>query len=285
MPRSVTSAGFGKVIISGEHAVIAGYPALAMAIDRTTSVTFTACNTASILPHGDDNLISALREVVPTHNVSVTISSNIPIGCGLGSSAALSVALIRTAAAWRNEDLSAELLFSRAKNLETRFHNTPSGLDNATSAMGGFITFRNTSPPQITSCNPPPWGVVIINSHIQASTSEMIAAAAQHPDRDTLFRAIGELTEEVHKHLADIEHIGPLLTQNHALLQKLGVSNETLDDYVHRALSAGAVGAKLSGSGGGGVVIALSSNAENLASTLRAQKLDAFACTGTGGLS
>ena len=108
---------------------------------------------------------------------------------------------------------------------------------------------------------------------------------AQHPDRDTIFRAIGNLTEEVHKHLDDIDHVGPLLTQNHALLQRLGVSNETLDDYVHRALSAGAVGAKLSGSGGGGVVIALSPNAEHLAGKLRAQKLDAFACNSTGGLS
>ncbi|TVQ92493.1 MAG: mevalonate kinase [Deltaproteobacteria bacterium] len=251
--RASTGRGHGKLILAGEHAVVYGYPALATAIDRGVRVQLdpgpTTCPPA---------LERVIASVLPEGGFTVSVTSTLPAGRGLGSSAALAVALVRAAAAARLEALSPHEEWQRVFSIEEHFHGTPSGIDQAVSARGGLIRYRRGPPPQITPLPSPDLRFVVLDSGTSGETSVMVrSVAAQHPSNEPTLRAIGELVPRAEAALTDPAKLGPLLTHNHHLLRRLGVSTPALDELVQLALDAGAYGAKLSGAGGGGVVLAL----------------------------
>src|SRR5690606_15792122 len=145
-------------------------------------------------------------------------------------------------------------VYERALAVERRFHGTPSGVDVAVSVVGGVLRFQRS---ERTPLPAPTWQTVILDTGEKGDTASLVArVTAQRPGIDPLLRRIGALVEEAQACLDDADTLGPLLDENHALLRQLGVSTPGLDDLTEFAREHGALGAKLSGAGGGGVALA-----------------------------
>jgi mevalonate kinase len=271
--------GHGKLILCGEHAVVYGHPALAMAVDRGTTVRLTP-RPGTLEARGDivdDRLIPALRTVLPADGWQVDIATDLPVGRGMGSSAALAVALIRAESASRGHTPSVDEVFERAFAVERVFHGNPSGLDHAVSARGGLLRYRRGPPPSFEPLPLPSWRLVVLDSGVAGDTKQLVAGvASRRPTVDADLDRIGELVLEATAALDDPQALGPLLTENHGLLRRIGVSTPQLDDLVALALKAGAVGAKLAGAGGGGVVLALVEDPEPVLRAAAAAGVPAF---------
>jgi mevalonate kinase len=285
----------GKLILTGEHAVVDGHPAIAVALPLLTTVRLrehTGASTLHATLH-DDRLWPALLTVLPAEGLDVQITSDLPVGCGLGSSAALAVATLRALNA-RELTEAAEAgpprapanfseLHRRAFAIERAFHGNPSGIDHAVSLLGGAVRYRRAAPlpgalpgalpgtlpgalsgtPEITPLNlRHPLTLIVVNTGKPAfTTAEMVAKVRARGSAAEL-RAIGGIVEQVSACLAvgaavnaavQSERLGPLLDENHRLLQRIGVSTPALDDVCALLRKAGANGAKLAGAGGGGV--------------------------------
>jgi hydroxymethylglutaryl-CoA reductase len=182
---------------------------------------------------------------------------------GLGSSAALSVALIRALANYHGTPLSDDETSAHAYTLECLFHGQPSGIDNTTAAHAKLIRFvRGESTQTLSPPSPLRLAVVLGKQPRQtrAAVEKLRFARAQRPHLlDAQFAQIGALVERAAHALCqgDWRTLGQSMTENHALLATLGVSTPELDDLVRRALDYGACGAKLTGGGGGGAVVCL----------------------------
>jgi len=239
----------GKLILCGEHAVVYGYPAIAFAVGLGVTVRARPAP-ESVIPGADHRLQDALRLLPGGWHVD--IESTLPTGCGMGSSAALSVAMVRAILG----ESSAEETFERAMPLEQIFHGNPSGLDVAVSARGGSLRYVKGRPFQ--SLPPVAGKVVVFDTGHPGPTKELVAhVGSQRPGCEPTLQAIADIVDRAETVLNNPAELGPLLTQNHELLASLGVSTPQLDAIVRSAVDAGAFGAKLSGAGGGGVVMAL----------------------------
>ncbi|MES2639243.1 MAG: mevalonate kinase [Myxococcota bacterium] len=247
----------GKLILSGEHAVVYGYRAVAAAVSLRTTVTLTARTGPSALEHSairDDRVWPALATLLPTDGVGVSIESDLPVGCGMGSSAALAVATIRALAAREGRDADFEECFEKGFLPERVLHGTPSGVDHAVSALNRVVLYKREGPEIVAIDVPTPLHLVVVDTGTPGDTAAMVAgvrARAPHAD----LRRIGALAEMVSARLQRGEDPGPLFTENHQLLRRIGVSTPALDRACAVLLEAGASGAKLAGAGGGGVAI------------------------------
>ena len=265
--------GAGKAILFGEHAVVYGHPAIALAVDRGTTVRLwdrpgpTAADEASI---SDARLQEALHTVLPADGIGVGIDSDLPTGRGMGSSAALAVALVRARATRQGRTLDFATCHAEGFAVERVFHGTPSGVDHAVSALGGGVRYRKgPDGPAIEPLRLPPLQLVVLDSGSSGNTAELVAGVRRRrPGVDE-----GRLLAEPFEGGGDL---GPLLDENHTLLQQIGVSTPRLDALVELARGAGALGAKLSGAGGGGVVIALVDDASPVLSAARTAGIAAF---------
>lgn len=136
---TASGTGRGKLLLCGEHAVVYGHPAIAFAVDRRTTVTLTERPgpTEICSVHADERLLAALAGVVEPEGLRVEVSTDLPVGRGMGSSAALAVALVRARAALAGEAPDPDEVYERAMPIERAFHGNPSGVDVAVSARGG----------------------------------------------------------------------------------------------------------------------------------------------------
>ena len=270
----------GKLILCGEHAVVFGHVALAVAVDRGTEVivrrrpgpsgvddSVEEGTAGAPMPGPEDpRLAEAVRTLLPKRGLGVSIRSRLPIGRGMGSSAALAVALVRALASLEGRKADFRECHERGFAVERVFHGTPSGLDHAVSALGGGVRYRRVGDrPIVEPFDVPQLGMVVLDSGGPGDTGAMVAGvSARRPGIDGLLEEIGALAAEAERRLhearddsAAARALGPILTENHRLLRAIGVSNDRLDELVSLALQAGAHGAKLAGAGGGGVVLAL----------------------------
>lgn len=277
--------GRGKLILCGEHAVVYGHPAVAMAVDRgTTAVLVERSGPTRVEggPIADPRLPQALRAVLPAEGLGVRFETDLPIGRGMGSSAALAVALVRAEAARTGEDLDPGALWDRAMGVERVFHGNPSGLDHAVSASGGIARFRRPAAgerPVLEPLPAPAWTLVVLDSGVAGDTGRMVAGvASRRPAIDGALARIGGLADQVVGILDDVAAVGELMNENHALLCQIGVSTPALDALVAVALRSGARGAKLAGAGGGGVVIAIAEDWESVIAGVLAAGVAAFPC-------
>ncbi len=252
-----------KLILSGEHAVVYGHPAIAIAVDRQVRVRLerrpgpTALATA---PFQDARVLPALCRVLPATGLAVHIASDVPVGRGMGSSAALAVATVRALASLEGTPLDFATVHAQGFAIERAFHGTPSGVDHAVSALGGAILYRKgPDGPALRPLACPGLRLVVLDSGSAGDTGALVAGVAgRRPAIDPVLDAIGALTLEICAALdGPPAALGALLTENHRLLARIGVSTPELDALVALALGAGAHGAKLAGAGGGGVVLAL----------------------------
>lgn len=267
----------GKLILCGEHAVVHGQPALAFAVDRGTTATVTPIDGPTTVDAAftSDLVVAAVRQVFGPTGAHVTLTSDLPIGRGMGSSASLAVALVRARRALGGPPRGTE--FDEALEVERLFHGQPSGVDVAVASYGGVVRFQRSPTPTITPLPCPRWRAVVVDTGRVGVTSELVAGVtARRPGIDPELAAIGRLVDAAQAVIDDPEALGPLLTENHRLLGRIGVSTPELDDIVTWCLAAGARGAKLSGAGGGGVVLALVDTPDAVLAEARRRGYDAW---------
>ena len=214
-------------------------------------------------------------------DAQITITSDIPIAGGLGSGAAVATALLRAVSTHLACNLSREEVSKLVYESERRFHGTPSGIDNTVIAYEQPIWFcrssdyspwQNVAPSLKRSTHPTiepviiakPLTLLIGDTGIRSETRLPVDEVRQQRDRqvlhyESLFDAVGAVTKYIRTALTDgdLAALGLLLNNNHLLLQQIGVSSTELDQLVDAALDADALGAKLSGAGWGGVMLAL----------------------------
>lgn len=216
--------------------------------------------------------------------LDVRVESEIPIGVGLGSSAAVAVAVAAASSTLLGLDLRRDEISRIAYESEVFVHGKPSGIDNTVSTHGGIIFFERG---QITRRLEVPRRIPIVvgNTGAERSTGMLVRSVRKlverHPEvAHSIISTIGELSRQVSAFMerGDLRKIGELMNINHELLAALGVSTEALDQLVHRARRVGALGAKLTGAGGGGCVIALAEGkvAENVIEAWRSAGVQAF---------
>lgn len=274
----------GKIILTGEHSVVYGKPAIALAIDKGIETIATRFEGSSYCtgPVVDETLWKAIRTIVPEYGFKITFRSSLPVGKGMGSSAALSVSLCREMARIQSQDLSLKALLEQAMKMETFFHGRPSGLDHTVSALGKAVLFQKTTTG--TKWDPidfPTVDVLIVDSGTTGSTAEMVAKVAMYA-HTAKFQSILSKMEMLSMQIVeaitlnDFNLIGQLCTQNHQYLKELGVSTPAINDIVDSALELGAWGAKLSGSGGGGIVMILGDELSKLKRYYVENGYDAF---------
>jgi mevalonate kinase len=191
------------------------------------------------------------------------ISSTIPVAAGLGSGAAVSVAILRALATFLGHPLSDETISALAFEVEKKHHGTPSGIDNTVVTYARPIFFTRGQPFEFLQ---PVEAITLIiaDSGVKSLTRSAVTGVREAWQADpyryeALFDAIGQVSRQARQIITagSALALGPLMTENHHLLQQLGVSSAELDFLVETALQAGAAGAKLSGGGRGGNMIAL----------------------------
>jgi mevalonate kinase len=294
----VTASAPGKVYLFGEHAVVYGEPAVPCAIERRAEVTVDPRDDGRVRVEardlrlegfaveydGDlgggpdvdvaDSLLNAAMGYVnesvaqardaagrPDAGFDVRIDSEIPLGAGLGSSAAVSVAAIEAATRALGTDLPADEVADRAYRVEHAVQDgQASRADTFCSAMGGAVrvegddrrTLDAPDLPFVVGFDGGAGDTGALVSTVRALREEYGFAA------DTV-AAIGDLVRRGERALdeGDVAELGRLMDVNHGLLSALGVSARSLDAMVWAAREAGAHGAKLTGAGGGGCIVAL----------------------------
>jgi mevalonate kinase len=274
----------GKIILFGEHAVVYGRPALAVPV---TQVQATAKVTEAPRPgiwieapdislsselaslSVDDPLAAVIRAVFTGLDISspppltIHVSSTIPVASGLGSGAAVSVAILRALSAFLGQPLSDERVSALAYEVEKLHHGTPSGIDNTVITYARPVYFVKGQPIETLRVDAP-FTIVIGDTGVSAPTKESVGDVRRlwqdDPIRwEKVFDQIKEIVRKARRAIEDgnIPALGPLMDENHALLQHLIVSSPELDDLTTAARRSGALGAKLSGGGRGGNMIAL----------------------------
>ncbi|MBG0788423.1 MAG: mevalonate kinase [Anaerolineaceae bacterium] len=277
----------GKIILFGEHAVVYGQPAIAIPVQdvtataRVTPILGAGSGKVHVQAHDihldtmlndlpeDQPLAAAIRatleEITPYHTPSFTIQldSTIPIAAGMGSGAAVTVAIIRALSAFLGEPLPDERISEMAYEIEKIHHGTPSGIDNTVVTFQKPVYFQRGEPLQtLTPTQPTYW--VIADTGEKTPTIETVSDVRElyesAPDTyEAIFAEIGQITRDARLALCqgDLDQLGPLMNRNQELLQKLEVSSPRLEKLINAARESGAVGAKLSGGGRGGNMIAL----------------------------
>lgn len=200
---------------------------------------------------------------LPDPDLTITVTSTIPIARGMGSGAAVSTAIVRALAQHLNYWLPSRAISDLVFQTEILHHGTPSGIDNTVVAFEKPIFFVKDRGWEVFWVGTP-FRLAIADTGIKSSTREVVGDVRRRyqaePARyEPLFRRVGEIAVAGRAAIeqGQIEVLGQLMNENHALLQAMGVSCPDLDRLASAAREGGALGAKLSGAGWGGNLIAL----------------------------
>jgi mevalonate kinase len=290
----VIASAPAKIILFGEHFVVYGEPAIVLAIDRRAYATVDFSDDKNLhvkstnlslkgffkngvfqAEQGDgreaksrfEPVKIAVEKVLARHNqtvgLNVEINSTVPVAAGLGSSAAVIAAVTTAVGALLKVSISKEDVFRITLEAEKSVHGNPSGVDPAIATFGGSLLFQTDTgfkPLEVKAEIP----MVIGDTGVERSTRVQVEKVRSMTDnyppifeslrraaRETVLRGIDALKE------SDLETLGDLMNINQALLYGIGVSDESLEWLINAAKKAGALGAKLTGAGGGGCMIAL----------------------------
>ncbi len=281
--RAHREAACAKVILLGEHAVVYGRPALALPIPRSVEASVMQRKHDGIhivIPrwgleqrlkpetqNGIGGILNTLlaRLALADRAMTIEVIPHIPKAVGLGGSAALAVAIIRALSHAYGLDLNDAQVNDLAFECERAAHGTPSGIDNTVATYGEPIRYQNASTPRFTQITlAGPVDLVIGFSGRESLTANTVArvrtAWLSHRTRyESLFDQIAALTDAGEEALrgGHMDDLGELMNLCHGYLNALQLSTPELEELVHIARAHGALGAKLTGGGGGGSMVAL----------------------------
>jgi mevalonate kinase len=287
----MTAVGWGKVILLGEHAVVYGYPALAAALDRGVRIDAVGTPAGGPLrldiPAWDLRVSASARdEDHPVARALAAIADELAIGrpavtllgdaqilhsAGLGSSAAMAVAIARALLTWSKRRQDVPAILAAASASEAVMHGKASGIDATLATHGGIGVYRKTAGLRPISAK---LRVLVAPSGAPRSTAAMVDRVAQATlsgatkaahagapitNDDPRLVELGNLTDTGTTSLlrGDLAGLGAAMNRSHEVLAELGVSTAQLDSLCEAARATGAHGAKLTGAGGGGAVIAI----------------------------
>ena len=285
-----------KVILFGEHFVVYGKPALLAAIDRRTVVNARLLDERKVSIESDigayaeysksgirvlkgnrtaksvlDPINDAIKRAMEAHHddvgVGVILKSKIPHGIGLGSSAASCVASIAAVSSIFDKR-DKQWVCDTAIESERIIHKNSSGADCYVSTFGGIMRYsKNDGFRKIVAKKP--LRLVVSNTGIRHSTGMLVEGVGKFREANPAkFKDLAEQAEEISGNalhairVGNIAKLGQLMIQNQQLLEQIGVSHRRAKSLVNLNLKAGAVGAKITGAGGGGAVIALAASNE-----------------------
>ncbi len=303
---SIRVSAPGKVTLFGEHAVVYGEPAIAAAIDKRVRVEAFKRADGNVRIEARDLVLAGFKALLsPTGSISLEgesrkvmdalryvkraievvkekygvnigahliITSDMPVGAGLGTSAAVAVSVIKAYSMLAGLDLSIEECAELGYNVELSVQGMASRMDSTVTAMGGMLYINPQSSRfyEALSCPKRLEGLVVGYVSREASTGEMVGRVKELKNRmcevvELIIKAIGGVTRraKVLIERGDVAGIGELMNVNHGLLEAIGVSTSKLSQMVYAARSAGALGSKITGAGGGGCIIALAPNRED----------------------
>lgn len=266
----------GKVIISGEHSVVYGELALAASVGLSVS--------AKVVENGgsekNEIIDRAIKVAGGKKDTKVLIESHIPIGSGMGSSAAVSAAVVQSVReSIGNPITSKEELYDLVMECERVAHGNPSGIDAATVVYGGVIAFTKGKPFEKLRI-PNSLDVLLINTgKPNETTKEMVELVASKPNKDKITREIGEITRKMKSRLINGENVDILLNQNGYLLEELGVVGKRAIS-ISKKLRADGYSVKVTGAGGvvsgSGMLIIRAENYRNALNYCRQHGLDFY---------
>ncbi|TMR47839.1 mevalonate kinase [Streptococcus pseudopneumoniae] len=256
-----------KIILIGEHAVVYGYPAISLPLLEVEVTCKVVPAESPWRLYEEDTLSMAVYASLEYLDITEAcirceIDSAIPEKRGMGSSAAISIAAIRAVFDYYQADLPHDVLEILVNRAEMIAHMNPSGLDAKTCLSDQPIRFiKNVGFTELEMDLSA--YLVIADTGVYGHTREAIQVV-QNKGKDALpfLHALGELTQQAEDAISqkDAEELGQILSQAHLHLKEIGVSSPEADHLVETALSLGALGAKMSGGGLGGCIIALADN-------------------------
>ena len=313
VPIPVQSSAPGKIILFGEHAVVYGRPAIAAPVTQVratatiepappgsglTLVTPDLGKSVSLDKAPQKEPLATAARLTLSHfsvhepDATLVIDSTIPIAGGLGSGAAVSTAIVRALASFLGHTLETDEVSALVFEVEKIHHGTPSGIDNTVVAFEQPVYFVRKQPIERLTVGTA-FTLLIGDTGTRSPTKKVVGqvrrSRKQHPARyDALFDQMGDITNEARQAIeaGDIGALGTLMDDNHQLLIELGVSSPKLDEMVEAARFAGAIGAKLSGAGRGGNMIALVEDdcADDVTEALQEAEAKRVICTHVGRL-
>ncbi len=296
----VLASAPAKIILFGEHSVVYGKPAIAAAINLRTYVWAEFNDSGAIKIEAKDirvpgltvsfsedeiyfesdygkaaEVLSYVREAIELvreeadkrdRGITVSITSQIPVGAGLGSSAAVAVATIGAVSKLLGLELTKEEIGELGHKVELLVQGASSGIDPTVSAIGGFIHYEKGKFEHLPFMELP---IVVGYTGSSGSTKELVARVRKTKEEmpeiiEPILFSMGKVVEKAKEILLSdldddvrFEMLGKLMNINHGLLDALGVSTKKLSELVYAARTAGALGAKITGAGGGGCMYAL----------------------------
>jgi len=275
----------GKIILFGEHAVVYGKPAIAIPVSGMRASAwsepgegkltinaldlnekFNLENKASQFSVLAQSLLSKTRRSEP--NLTINLTSKLPQGSGMGSSAATSTAVCKALSNHLGVNLEKNQISELVFEAEKIVHGTPSGIDNTVVAYESPVYFIKGNEP-MTFDSGRTFYLVIGDTGIESSTKETVGnVRSMWKKEPNLMNGYFDEIENITKggkmaiEEGNIKMVGELMNDNHELLNKIGVGHPELEKLVELSLKSGAIGAKLTGGGGGGNMVALAKNAK-----------------------
>jgi len=269
--------GFGKIILFGEHAVVHGSPAIAMSISRgiKAHVSKSSDEFSLVVPkwnlkfteNDNSKIYKAVNEIAQAlnttlHGLQINLDVEIPHRAGLGASAAMAASISRALVSFFNLTVTKEKLFSSVQASEKVFHGKPSGIDASIALLGETLIFSKLKQIEYLDINPPNFLVVHSGEPGDTLTTVKRFKNKLENEKKEARKYLGEITSLVKQGENalvnnDLKKLGSLMIKNHEHLNWFGVSSSKLNQIVDVALNSGALGAKMTGGGGGGCAIVL----------------------------
>ena len=258
-----------KIILIGEHSVVYGYPAIAIPLKDILVKCRIMEAKSKYFYNPEDTLSTAIYTALKylkkeNAKIKYLIESEIPTKRGMGSSAAVSIAAIRAVFDYFGKNLDDKILEKMVQEAETVAHMNPSGLDAKTCLSDKALKFIKNKGFSYIDLNLGAY-LVVADTGVHGNTREAVENVREMGDKaQPMLKNLGELTEKMEIAIREksLEKIGEIMNQANLELKKLNLTIEKSDILVEEALKNGALGAKMSGGGLGGCIIALVENEE-----------------------